>query len=167
MHSNDLVTAMKLGMRRLASGIGVLATETADGGRFAMTVSSVTSVSDDPPSLLVCVNKQISGQGNLVDAGNRFAISILSAGQEEVSNRCAGRSGDVDRFTVGDWAPGYENLPYLRDAQATFFCTLDQVVDYGSHHILVARIEAVEIPQLVVDPLIYVDGGYATLQRSQ
>lgn len=166
MHTNDLAAAMKLGMRRLASGIGVLSTETPENGRFAMTVSSITSVSDSPPSLLVCINKQISEQGHLAEPGARFAVNILAHGQEALSNLCAGRHGERDRFSLGDWAPGHENQPYLKDAQAAFFCVTDKVVDYATHHILVALIEAVEVPQLSVDPLIYVDGGYGSLVRS-
>lgn len=165
MHSSDLAEAMKLGMRRLASGVCVLSTEAEEVGRFAMTATSVTSVSDTPPSLLVCINRNIALHEHLTTPGCGFAVNLLDADQREVSNLCAGFNGDVDRFSLGQWAPGHDNLPYLADAQAAFFCRADQVTDYGSHRIVIARIEAVEVGELTVDPLVYVDGGYARLTR--
>ena len=73
----ELGMAMKMGMRRLASGVSVLSTRSDDGERHAMTVSSVTSVSDNPASLLVCVNKQVALEGHLSTPGTPFAINIL------------------------------------------------------------------------------------------
>jgi len=163
--SHDLGTAMKLGMRRLASGIGVLSTRTDDGERFAMTVSSVTSVSDNPASLLVCVNTQLALEGHLSTKGAPFVINILSSEQKAISNLCAGFEGDKPRFSLGNWQQGRDGLPYLQDAQAAFFCESDQVMTYGTHHIVVARILDVQVGELAIDPLIYIDGGYATLER--
>lgn len=162
----DLGTAMKLGMRRLASGVAVLSTRTDDGERFAMTVSSVTSVSDNPASLLVCVNTQLALEGHLSTQGSPFVINILSSEQKDISNLCAGFEGDKPRFSLGDWQQGEQNLPYLNDAQAAFFCESDRVMTYGTHHIVVARITDVKIGELAVDPLIYLDGGYAAIDKS-
>jgi flavin reductase (DIM6/NTAB) family NADH-FMN oxidoreductase RutF len=166
MRNSDLGVAMKLGMRRLASGVCVLSTQLVGGERFAMTVSSVTSVSDNPASLLVCVNKHGSMEGHLATQGSPFAISILASGQQAISNRCAGLdAADTDRFSLGDWQQGFDGLPYLADAQATFFCRSDMVNSYGTHHIIVGRIFEVVIGGLTIDPLIYVDGDYEVLQR--
>lgn len=160
----DLGMAMKMGMRRLASGVCVLSTRDEEGTPFAMTVSSVTSVSDNPASLLVCVNKQVALEGHLSTLGSRFAVSVLSHDQQTVSNLCAGFAGN-DRFAEGDWQDNDDRLPYLADAQAVFFCESDQVSSYGTHHIVVARITEVRMGSLAVDPLLYVDGGYAAIAR--
>jgi flavin reductase (NADH) len=166
MQASDLGVAMKLGMRRLASGVCVLSTHMDDGERFAMTVSSVTSVSDNPASLLVCVNKQVSLEGHLSALGSPFAISILSSHQQDISNLCAGlHPTDSDRFSLGDWQDGPDGLPYLADAQAAFFCRSDMVSSYGTHHIVVGRIFEVVLGGLTIDPLIYADGGYGVLQQ--
>lgn len=159
----DLGMAMKMGMRRLASGVSILSTRDDAGERHAMTVSSVTSVSDNPASLLVCVNKQVALEGHLSTLGTPFAINILGSDQQAISNRCAGFEGDKPRFSLGDWRQGRDQVPYLADAQATFFCESDQVMTYGTHHIVVARIHEVKLGELSVDPLIYVDGGYAAI----
>lgn len=162
---DDLGTSMKLGMRRLASGVSVLSTRTDTGERFAMTVSSVTSVSDSPASLLVCVNKQVALEGHLSTLGTPFAINVLASEQRDISNLCAGFMGDEPRFSLGDWRQGRDSVPYLADAQATFFCESDQVTTYGTHHIVIARIVEVVLGELRVDPLVYVDGGYASIRR--
>lgn len=160
----DLGMAMKMGMRRLASGVCVLSTRDEQGVPFAMTVSSVTSVSDNPASLLVCVNKQVALEGHLSTLGSPFVVSILAHGQQEVSNLCAGFSGG-DRFAAGDWQNNEQNLPYLADAQAVFFCESDQVSSYGTHHVVIGKITSVRMGSLEVDPLLYVDGGYAAIAR--
>lgn len=163
-HNADLGTAMKLGMRRLASGVSVLSARTEEGERHAMTVSSVTSVSDTPPSLLVCVNRQLALEGHLSTLGANFAINILASHQRDISNLCAGFEGDKPRFALGNWQAGPMEIPYLGDAQASFFCETDQVTSYGTHHIIIGRILEVRLGKPAVDPLVYINGGYSRLQ---
>lgn len=164
MQNTELSHSMKLGMRRLAAGVCVLSTRTDSGELFAMTVSSVTSVSDNPASLLVCINKQVSQQGHLSTLGNQFAINILAQDQQDVSNICAGRDPLKDRFSVGTWSQDKQGVPFLEDAQAVFFCRVDMASVYGTHHIVVGLIHDVLVGERVLDPLVYVDGRYARLQ---
>jgi flavin reductase (DIM6/NTAB) family NADH-FMN oxidoreductase RutF len=163
MQDNELSQLMKLGMRRLAAGVCVLSMRTDTGEPFAMTVSSVTSVSDNPASLLVCINKQVSQQGHLSTLGNEFAINILAQDQQAISNLCAGRELGRDRFAVGAWVENTGGLPYLEDAQAVFFCKVDMASVYGTHHIVVGLINDVVVGAAPPAPLVYVDGRYATL----
>ncbi|WP_041523514.1 flavin reductase family protein [Gilvimarinus agarilyticus] len=163
MHNTDVALAMKQGMRRLASGVSVLSTRIDHDQRFAMTVSSVTSVSDEPPSLLVCINKQISLQGHLENLGCHFAVNVLAHHQERVSNVCAGFEPVHDRFSVGSWLEGPDSVPYLTDSEAVFFCQTDKVVSYGTHHIVIARVDDVLVSEQESDPLLYHSGGYQRL----
>ncbi len=162
MQDNQLSQLMKLGMRRLAAGVCVLSMRTDTGEPFAMTVSSVTSVSDNPASLLVCINKQVSQQGHLSTLGNEFAINILSEDQQDISNLCAGRELGRDRFALGAWVTNARDLPYLEDAQAVFFCKVDMASVYGTHHIVVGLINDVVVGDAPPAPLVYVNGRYAT-----
>lgn len=165
MHEIDLSLAMKDGMRRLASGVAILASQNSDGLRHAMTVSSITSVSDSPASLLVCVHKQTAMHSLLEKNGDAFVVNILASDQQKISNLCAGRDQGECRFSLGDWQNGYDDQPYLADAQAVFFCRADQITSYGTHKIIVGKISKVLIGEKSVDPLIYVDGGYASFQK--
>lgn len=165
MQNNQLSQSMKLGMRRLASGVCVLSTRTDNGEPFAMTVSSVTSVSDSPASLLVCINKQVSQQGHLSTLGNQFAINILGEDQQDISNICAGREEGRDRFGIGAWSTDSHGVPYLTDSQAVFFCKVDMASVYGTHHIVVGLIHDVIVSDRSLAPLIYIDGHYAHLHN--
>lgn len=164
MQDVQLSSLMKHGMRRLAAGVCVLSIRTETGELFAMTVSSVTSVSDNPASLLVCINKQVSQQGHLSTLGNHFAINILSHDQQDISNLCAGREVGKDRSALGSWTQNADGLPYLADAQAVFFCRVDMASAYGTHHIVVGLIHDVVVNDAPPTPLIYIDGRYGSLQ---
>lgn len=165
MQNNSLMVSMKLGMRRLASGVCVLSTALPDNQRFAMTVSSVTSVSDSPASLLVCINQLVSQQGHLATIGSQFAVNVLSTTHKDVSNICAGRAPDRNRFEVGQWEEDDTGVPVLADAQAIFLCQTDQVMTYGTHKIIVGVIHKVILPDGDVDPLLYADGSYGAFLR--
>jgi flavin reductase (DIM6/NTAB) family NADH-FMN oxidoreductase RutF len=165
MQNNNLAVSMKLGMRRLASGVCVLSTTLPGNQRFAMTVSSVTSVSDSPASLLVCINQLVSQQGHLATLGSQFAVNVLSTHHQDVSNICAGREPNRDRFEVGNWEEDETGLPVLADAQAVFVCQTDQVTTYGTHNIIIGVIHKVILNGAEVDPLLYADGSYGAFSR--
>ena len=165
MQNNNLAVSMKLGMRRLASGVCVLSTRLAGEQRFAMTVSSITSVSDSPASLLVCINQQVSQQAHLATTGSLFAVNVLSANHIDVSNICAGRQPNKDRFEVGNWEDDDTGLPILADALAIFICQTDQIMTYGTHKIVIGAIHKVILNETPVDPLLYADGSYGAFLR--
>ena len=164
MHDKPVSEAMKLGMRRLASGVCVIAARIGDE-KFAMTASSVTSVSDKPASLLVCINKLVSQQEYFSTQGSKFSVNVLGAEHEAISNLCAGREPGSDRFGLGNWH--HEKVsPYLADAQAVFFCETDMFISYGTHQIVIAHIQQVYTGDVDFAPLLYADGGYGQFKRS-
>lgn len=156
----ELGEGLRLGMRRLASGVCVVSTKAGDK-RFAMTASSVTSLSDSPASLLVCVNASAAIQPFLVK-GQAFTVNILGADQEEISNNCARPSTGEDRFKIGHWSqPEESGAPFLKQAQAVFFCEVDNDnYQYGTHHIVIGRVTNVVIPEVETSPLVYLNGKY-------
>lgn len=160
----ELVRSMKAGMRRLAAGVSVISAVDQQGARYAMTASSVTSVSDDPPSLLVCIN-QNARICPVLTKGQTFGINLLGQSHADVSIVCStGDQGDK-RFDVGHWATTALGTPIIADAEAVFECCVDEVYAYGTHHIVVAKITSVIISSGDADPLIYCDGGYRRLAK--
>lgn len=150
------------GMRRLAAGVCVISTK-VEGRRYAMTASSVTSLSDEPASLLVCVNQEAT-MYSLLSMGQPFVVNVLSQAQQQISNICAARDAGEERFSSGDWQQNEQGLPYLADAQATFFCQVDSDdMQYGTHRIVVGRIQKTQIHEGEASPLVYVDGRYADI----
>lgn len=148
-------------MRRLASGVSVVALK-SDDERFAMTASSVTSLSDDPASLIVCVNHEAS-LAPYLNAGQVFSVNVLAFDQQEISMLCAQKSLGDQRFRVGDWVEAH-GAPYLQSAESTFFCEVDPAsTTFGTHAIVVGRVLGVLVSSRPCEPLIYHDGAYRAL----
>lgn len=164
MHDKPVSEAMKLGMRRLASGVCVIAARIGEEA-FAMTASSVTSVSDKPASLLVCINKLVSQQEYFSTQGSKFSVNVLGDQHEAISNLCAGREPGKNRFSLGNWHQE-KSSPYLTDAQVVFFCETDMFISYGTHQIVIAHIQQVYKGDVDFGPLLYADGGYGHFKRS-
>lgn len=154
----DLAEQLRSGLRRLAKAVVVI---TAWDGerRWAMTATAVSELSMEPPSLLACVNRSASLYGPLA-AGARFCINILRSDQLSVSRACSGAAKGEARFLEGRWGSGNGGTPYLEDAQASFFCTFESILEYGTHAIVIGAVQEVRLCG-DVDPLVYVDGGYA------
>ncbi|GIK80752.1 MAG: hypothetical protein BroJett024_18570 [Alphaproteobacteria bacterium] len=143
-------------MRSLASAVSVISTA-AEGRRYGMTATAVASVSVDPPSLLVCVNRTASLHAPLM-ARRRFCLNILHADQIELAQAFGGgRAGD-DRFACGAWRE-VGGLPCLDGAQANVLCDVDAVFPYATHAIVVGYVTEVRVGDAVA-PLIYQDGRY-------
>ncbi|MEW5250678.1 flavin reductase family protein [Microbulbifer sp. 2201CG32-9] len=150
-------------MRRLASGVCILSTKCSAGTPSAMTVSSVTSVSDTPPSLLVCVNNRTS-TGEVLREGVPFCINVLSYNQELISRYCASPDSKNLRFSDNRWKyVSSSGAPYLEGSQAVFFCDQDQTISYNTHDIFIGRIQEVLVEAGPVSSLIYLDGSYQRL----
>ncbi|KEQ19625.1 hypothetical protein GZ78_06945 [Endozoicomonas numazuensis] len=154
-----MTNLMKQSMRRLASSVSVVSS-TNGSERHAMAATSVTSLSMDPPSLLVCVNKS-TAMHEVLDEGVDFCINVLSQSQAEVSSACGGKLRGEERFTVGNWKESASGLPYLADAQSVLFLEQDGRYEYGTHTIFIGRVKDVQNSE-AIDPLIYVDGRYTT-----
>ncbi|MFT5083013.1 MAG: flavin reductase [Lentisphaeria bacterium] len=159
-HQQDLSAALKKGMRLLASGVCVITGKTQSGERVAMTASSVTSVSDNPPSLLVCVNKEAKMDAALAMTEG-FTVNVLSKEHEHVSNTCAKPSEGDNRFNSGNWAlDDGSGLYHLADALTVFICEKKQVVPYGTHNIYIGDISKVIVSENGPEILVYANGAY-------
>jgi flavin reductase (DIM6/NTAB) family NADH-FMN oxidoreductase RutF len=155
---DDLGTDFRKAMRRLTSAVSVISTAHA-GVRYGITVTSVTSVSMAPPSLLICVNQRASIHTPLIRAG-QFCVNILQAHQIEIADAFSGGApAGTDRFLCGEWASDDEELPYLIPAQASVFCDMDAISSYGTHSIIVGKVRQVAVRGQVA-PLLYQDGQY-------
>lgn len=157
--AEQLQSAMKQAMRRLTGSVCVVSTG-HDGHRHAMSATAVTSLSMDPPSLLVCVNRAAPFHGTLNDERD-FCINVLNAEQSELSAACGGKLQGEERFGIGKWGQTNDGLPYLEDGLASLLCHRDDQFDYGTHTIFVGKVYEIRVAETVC-PLLYVDGGYAT-----
>lgn len=158
--NQGLAQQMRLGMRRLASGVSVVTGRDKQNNRLAMTASSITSISDDPPSLLVCIHKDSYLKNAILETG-AFCINLLAADQQDISVRCASPDENLDRFALGRWEKdSTSGIFYLKKAQAIFHCEKTREFEYGTHFIFVGDIQSVVIEEQAVNPLIYLNGKY-------
>lgn len=160
---DDLQQGLRQGMRALASGVCVVSATGESGERCAMTASSVTSVSNEPPSLLVCVN-QSARMDFVLSTSTLFSVNVLAASQQDVSEICATPDAAEERFNVGGWQPFEESgLYYLNDSPAVFVCEKANSMVHGTHTIYVANIKRVLTSVNKQPVLLYADGGYHAL----
>lgn len=162
-NDQDLAAAMKLGMRHLASGVAIVATRDERSSRHGMTVTSVTSLTDQPPSLLVCLNKE-SETCRALQNVQYFSVNVLAQNQQQVSDNFAFGSEGEARFQYGVWRdhPRYA-VPQLQQSLVCFLCCRDQRVEYGNHDIVVANIMEVNVMEEELPPLIYCRNRYQQL----
>ena len=161
----DLQQDFKSAMRRLAATVCIVSTADEDGWH-GMTATSVTSVSMDPPSVLVCVNTTATLY-KVLHAGGRFCINLLRASQQSYAGTfSSSKIRGADRFAEHAWKARDETdgLPYLVEAQSNLFCDIDQTVSYGTHTIFIGRVNSVRNGELV-SPLLYADGQYLATRR--
>lgn len=146
-----------------ASGVTVVTT-THDGLRYGMTASSFSSVSLDPPLILICVGKAAFTH-DLLHATGAFGVNILNEAQLDIGKRFAEKHGDyVDRFHDLNVTAGSTGSPLLADALAWLECSTVQAIDAGDHTIFIAEV----IDSKINDgtPLLYVNRMWGTFRES-
>ena len=162
---DTLVSDFRHGMRRLAATVTLVTTSDEQGERYGMLATSVTSVTMEPPMLLVCVSRSAHVHPTLM-ARKSMCINVLLDEQASLVRAFSSSLPHEERFANAAW----DNhaafaLPYLRDAQALFFCEVDQVIEAGTHSVVLARV--LESRSMdVVRPMVYVDGRMSHLPGS-
>ncbi len=156
----ELQDVFRHSMRRLATTVSVI-TCAQDGRRFGITATAVTSLCAEPASVLVCLNNSASITKPLL-RDSRFCVNILKDHQAEISTMFGGKAKGEDRFNYGDWLHNDVGIPFLADAQAHLFCRVDGSMAYGTHRIIVGRLEGGGFASQV-SPLLFQNGVYATI----
>jgi flavin reductase (DIM6/NTAB) family NADH-FMN oxidoreductase RutF len=146
-------------MRRFPAAVTVV-TARGNEGDCGMTATAVTSLSMDPPSLLVCVNRN-AGFHRTIEESGHFCINVLREGQHQISANFGGAKPSQERFSEGDWREQH-GLLYLADAQAAIFCRKTATFAHSTHTIVVGEATGLILHDTVA-PLLYIDGRYATL----
>ena len=142
-----------------ATGVTVITCLQADGTPAGLTVNSFTSVSLEPPLLLVCLHKMAASAPALT-AAEYFAINVLQTGQQPASIRFSTRA--EDRFGSTPWACGEAGAPILEESLCVFECERYALYDGGDHDILVGKVVKASF-DAALDPLLYFRGRYRRL----
>ncbi|CDN56123.1 NADH-flavin reductase RutF [Neorhizobium galegae bv. officinalis bv. officinalis str. HAMBI 1141] len=130
--------AFREGMAQLAAAVNIVTTD-GPGGLAGFTASAVCSVTDRPPTLLVCLNRSSSVAG-MFEKNRVLCVNTLGAGHEPMSRLFGGSTPQDDRFAVGDWVLAATGSPRLTDAVVSFDCEVENAVESGTHHVLFCRV---------------------------
>jgi len=151
-------------MRHLAGGVSVI---TAGSGseRNGLTATSVSSLSTDPPTLIVCINRQASAWP-LIARHRAFAVNVLSSDQIEIGERFAGKDGlkGAARFAGAEWTTRLTGAPLLRGALAAIDCELEEAIERHTHLILIGRVLSIVSSQRSA-ALAYWQGRYVSIDQ--
>lgn len=143
---------------RFANGVTIATVLDAAGSPHGLTVSSFTSVSLDPPLILICIGHAVTAIDTF-RATRNFGINILAEDQQTLSERFA-RKGE-DRFDGLPWYPGSTGVPLISGVLAAIECTVEQRIPAGDHDIFVARMVDAQVAE--GEPLIHFRGCYRRL----
>ncbi|MDE2570826.1 MAG: alpha/beta fold hydrolase [Sphingomonadales bacterium] len=142
-----------------ATGITIVTSRGPDGTPVGLTANSFTSVSLDPPLLLVCIANN-AGTAAVLREADHFAVNLLQTSQQPASNRFAGKG--EDRFAATAWTAGETGAPLLDASLGSFECKRHAVHEGGDHFILVGEVVRAKFEPRR-DPLLYFRGKYRRL----
>lgn len=142
-------------MRLLASGVALVTTLDEAGAPCGIAMTAFMSLSMEPPSLLLAINRTASLLAPL-ESNRRFAVNILAADQAQACQTFVTTSPG-QRFGTLDWWIE-AGLPLVESCVATILCRVEQTADFGSHRVVTGLVEQVMVGG--GEPLVYVDGRY-------
>jgi flavin reductase len=133
-------------MARLGAAVTIVTTDGAAGGRVGITASAVCSVTDSPPTLLVCMNRN-SSLNPAAKANGVLCVNVLSGEDQGLSNLFAGFTGadQATRFNEGSWTTLATGAPVLEDAVAALDCVVEEVLEKGTHSVMFAQVRAIRL----------------------
>jgi len=143
-------------LARFASGVTVVTGVSPTNGLAGVTATAFSSVSLDPPLVLVCLGKETVCL-NAFTEGAHFTVNILSSGQKDLSDTFARRS--KDKFAGVDYRLGENGCPQLSGCLAVLECARDEVYEGGDHWVILGRVDKVDAVS-PGDPLIHFCGAY-------
>ncbi len=151
-------------MSRLGAAVNVITTD-GPAGRHGLTASAVCSVTDAPPTLLVCVNRSASAHSGLASNGV-LCVNVLSSRHQELSSAFANRAlGVAARFAAASWRVLSTGAPALADASVSLDCRIARIETIGTHSVFFCEVVDVAIAP-DPDGLIYFNRTYHQLQAA-
>ena len=154
------VDDFKKAMQLWASGVTVVTTYSEKFGIQGMTVSAFSSVSINPPQVLVCINES-ADTGAGIEESQCFAVNVLSSTQQEVSNQFAGGSSQQQRFENTPWTAGITGAPLLDNSIMSLECKVIEKIHASTHWIIIGEVQ--DSVCRSGEPLLYYRGAYQQL----
>jgi len=160
VQATDFRNAMSL----LTSAVSVVTTA-GMSGRFGFTASAVCSVTDTPPTLLVCMNQAASSHAHFLD-NKILTVNVLGAHHEHISKAFSSKLTPEERFKHGAWIELETGSPVLDDALVSFDCEIEQIQQVGTHTIFICPIVAIKQSQHD-QSLVYFNRAYHQVGQTE
>ncbi|WP_201549802.1 flavin reductase [Psychrobacter fjordensis] len=138
IEATDFRDAMSL----LTTAVSVVTTE-GPSGLHGFTASAVCSVTDTPPTLLVCMNQTSRSHGYFIE-NKILSVNVLGAQHEQISNTFASKLHSAERFEYGAWTQLQTGAPVLEDALVSFDCEIEHIQEVGTHSVFMCRVVAIK-----------------------
>lgn len=162
MHTGSVTAdSFKEAMARLAGGVSLVTTRDGQGIPLGMVATAVTSVSAEPPTVLVCVNRSASLYSHLQEQGI-FCVNFLAQDHRDLVTRFSSSTARASRFDGGGWMQLTTGAPVLEDALASLDCRLEGRVENGTHTVFLGQVLEAKAgaPR---PPLIHYNRGFGGL----
>ncbi|MGE4249597.1 MAG: flavin reductase family protein [Parvibaculaceae bacterium] len=153
-------SSLRDAMRHVAESVSVVTAGVGDD-RTGLTVTSATSLSIEPPTMILCVNRKASSWP-VIRKHRHFCVNYLERTQRDVAERFAGRGGikGVERYAKAAWTTLVTNAPVLAGSVTSIDCRVDEFIERHTHVIVIGRVEAVQVNG--GDPLVYGHGRFGS-----
>lgn len=145
------------GMSNLGAAVNVITTH-GEAGQAGFTASAVCSVTDTPPTLLVCLNRSAS-VFETFKTNQVLCVNTLASKHQHLSNLFGGKTPMDERFQQGQWTTLVTQAPVLEDALVSFDCEVVQSMSIGSHDVLFCEVKAMKQSQ-GMNALMYFNRAY-------
>ncbi|MCA1299120.1 flavin reductase family protein [Stappia indica] len=157
--TDDTTARFREAMRLIVGNVSVITAGVGED-RSGLVAISMVSLSADPPKVIVCVNRT-SSTWPLIDRYRHFGVNALAAHHQEVAERFSGFGGikGEDRYHGAEWVKGETGVSLLADASVSLDCRLEEMIDRGSHSIIIGAVASVRIKDAGT-ALTYWRGGY-------
>lgn len=143
-----------------------LVTTGGEAGRGGFTATAICSVSDEPPSLLVCM-RRASAQVDMFLQNRHFCVNVLTGYQNELAGLFADSKKEMEeRYAAADWTILETGSPVLKNALVNFDCELDSIYEFSTHNIMVGRVIAIS-KWSENSALAYFNRAYVNVMKSQ
>jgi flavin reductase len=155
-------SAFREAMSRLGASVHVLTTD-GPAGACGITASAVCSVSDDPPTLLVCLNRA-SPMNQVLKKNGVLCVNTLTADQRDLAEAFAGKTemAMAQRFKLAEWSNPFSGAPTLEGARVAIDCRITEISEVATHSVVIAQVQHVRVgPD--APALMYLDRTYRSL----
>lgn len=157
-------SAYREAMARLGAAVNIVTTGTLDTP-VGFTASAVCSVTDTPPTLLVCLNRSSRARSAFYEGG-ALCVNVLASNQQDLSNHFASPNSMAERFAAGHWQTLATGAPVLQEAVATFDCLISQIVEVGTHSVIFGVVQGI-LCHSSAEGLVYFNRRYHALPYHQ